>query len=84
MLNSWASERNYKQQDGLQALADFISARVELLTLFDSFTEISWEKEIRHTIFGPISLDELLRISARHDKLHIQQIFGNLPSPSKP
>jgi len=73
--DSWAEERNYKQQDGKQAMTDFTSARIELLGLIDSFDSHSWKKEIRHTIFGPLSLEELLKISARHDKLHIQFIY---------
>ncbi|MEN8243259.1 MAG: DinB family protein [Chloroflexota bacterium] len=73
--DSWAEERNYKQQDGKQAFVDFTSARIKLLELINSFDSHSWQKEIRHTIFGPLSLAELLKISARHDKLHIQYIY---------
>jgi FMN phosphatase YigB (HAD superfamily) len=76
--DSWAEERKYKQQDGSQALSEFISARLELLALIDNFGPAHWEKEIKHTLFGPLSLAELIRISARHDKLHIQHIFENL------
>lgn len=77
--DAWARERNYRQQDGKQALKDFVSARIALLELIDAMPQDVWEKEIRHTIFGPISLAEILRISARHDKLHIQQIHKILP-----
>jgi FMN phosphatase YigB (HAD superfamily) len=72
--DAWAETRGYKGQDGQQAFRNFISARVELLEIIDGLPQEAWEKEIRHTIFGPISLAEILRISARHDKLHIQQI----------
>jgi hypothetical protein len=76
--DAWAETRGYKEQDGQQAFIDFLSARVELLSMIDALPQEAWEKEIRHTIFGPISLTEILRISARHDKLHIQQICGNI------
>jgi hypothetical protein len=72
--DAWAKTRGYNQQDGQQAFSDFVTARVELLEMIDALPQEAWEKEIRHTIFGPISLAEILRISARHDTLHIQQI----------
>ncbi len=75
----WAVERNYRQQDGKQAFQDFLQARQELLTLAEELLQTDAEKEIRHTIFGPITLDEIIKIAARHDSLHIQQLFGLLP-----
>jgi FMN phosphatase YigB (HAD superfamily) len=72
--DAWAEERRYREQDGQQAFADFVTTRLELLEMIEAIPQAVWEKEIRHTIFGPISLAEIFRISARHDKLHIQQI----------
>lgn len=75
----WAVERNYRQQDGQQAFQEFLQARQELLALSEELLETDPEKEIRHTIFGPITLDEILKIAARHDSLHIQQLFSLIP-----
>jgi FMN phosphatase YigB (HAD superfamily) len=72
----WAVERDYAKQDGREALVEFIQARKELLSLTASLPEIVGEKEIRHTIFGPMKLEEILRIAARHDSLHVQQLHS--------
>jgi FMN phosphatase YigB (HAD superfamily) len=79
--DAWAETRGYNRQDGRRAFSDFVSARVELLEMLAALPQETWKKEIRHTIFGPISLAEILRMSARHDKLHIQQIC-KLVTPS--
>jgi FMN phosphatase YigB (HAD superfamily) len=81
--DAWAQERGYKQQNGKQAFEDFVSARLKLLEMIEALPQTAWDKEIRHTIFGPISLAEILRISARHDKLHIQQIHNIISFVSK-
>ena len=74
--DSWAEERNYRNQDGQQALLDFISGRKRLIALASNLPDIVEKKIIRHTIFGPTSLNEIMRIAARHDRLHIQQMFS--------
>lgn len=81
--DKWAAERKYREQDGIRAFVDFTAARIELLNVIDSLEKPIWEKEIRHTIFGPILLPELIAISARHDKLHIQQIHETLSRISR-
>jgi FMN phosphatase YigB (HAD superfamily) len=78
--DSWADERDYHRQDGRQAFSDFIQARKTLLEISAELPEIANNKEIRHSIFGPIALDEILRIAARHDSLHVQQIFDEIQS----
>jgi FMN phosphatase YigB (HAD superfamily) len=75
----WAVERNYRRQDGKQALEEYIQARKELLALAEELLNSDLKKEIRHTIFGPITLEEILRIAARHDSLHVQQLYSLLP-----
>jgi len=76
--DSWAIDREYNKQDPKQALTDFISARKELLSYISEFDEKSWQRTARHSIFGPTTMKELLQITARHDRLHIQQFFGQL------
>jgi FMN phosphatase YigB (HAD superfamily) len=78
--DKWAEERRYREQDGASALQEFIQHRLKLLEILASVKQKEWKKEARHTIFGPTSLKELFRISARHDRLHIQQLFQTLQS----
>lgn len=76
--DAWAEERQYIQQDGQQALIEFLDSRSRLLNLMQSLIDSAPEKPIQHTIFGPTTLPELVRIAARHDRLHIQQIYAQL------
>jgi len=75
--DKWAEERKYHEQNGESALQEFIKYRIELLEILETTHNGQWKKETRHTIFGPTTLLELNRISARHDRLHIQQLFHN-------
>lgn len=72
--DSWAEQRRYIQQDGKKALQTFFEGRTELLEILSALPDTVNQKAIRHSIFGPTSLDEITRIAARHDRLHIQQI----------
>ena len=71
----WAEERRYSQQDGLQALADFIHTRLEAIKLLDDLPAESWNRQARHAIFGPTHLRELVTIITGHDILHVQQVY---------
>lgn len=74
----WAEEREYKSEDGPSVLKGFVESRLELLEILSTLENSTWEKEARHTIFGPTTLFELFKIIARHDRLHIQQIHKTL------
>jgi FMN phosphatase YigB (HAD superfamily) len=76
--DSWADEREYHKQDGRRAFKEFIVARKALLELSAGLPEIATQKEIKHSIFGPMALDEIIRIAARHDSLHVQQILEEI------
>jgi len=77
--DTWAEERNYRQQDGAQALNGFLRSRQNLLEIAQAFPPDTAEKTIQHTLFGPTTLQELIRIASRHDRLHIQQLFAQIP-----
>jgi len=77
----WALERQYQQQDCLEAQTDFLYARLELLALLASLSEPDWERSARHAIFGPTRLSELVNIIASHDRLHVRQVLQSLPTP---
>ncbi|TAK14930.1 MAG: hypothetical protein EPO32_00235 [Anaerolineae bacterium] len=76
--DEWAGERNYKDEDPAAVFDQWSETRFELMTRLDSLNPTDWDRTARHTIFGPITLLELMRISARHDRLHIQQIHKSL------
>ncbi len=76
----WAEIRQYRLQDGWQALRDFITSRLQLLHLLETLPADGWERSARHAIFGPTHLRELVNIITGHDILHIQQVYSALNS----
>ena len=69
----WVLQRNYISQDCLQALDDFIAARMESIALLEKLEPTAWLRTARHSILGPTKLQEIVGITASHDRLHIQQ-----------
>ncbi len=74
----WAEERQYIEQDGRTALADFTRARVEMLDVLTPIGIPGWARPARHAIFGPTDLQELVGIVSTHDRLHARQAFETL------
>ncbi len=74
----WAEERNYRSQDGPQALREFAAARKATVALLRDLQPGDWRRPARHALFGPTTLAEQARFSARHDLLHIEQLHGSL------
>ncbi len=72
-IEHWAKARGYAQQDGPQALRDYIQARVQTLDVLDNLAEADWQRAARHTIFSRTSIQDLVGFTARHDRLHIRQ-----------
>lgn len=72
--DEWVDDRKYNQEDGQQALSEFISSRIKLLNILSELKDDDWKRTCRHTILGPTSLRELMGITAQHDKLHIRQL----------
>jgi len=75
--DSWAEERNYRAQDGPQALREFVQARKQTDALLRDLMAADWQRTARHALFGPTTLAEQGRFSARHDLLHIDQLQGS-------
>ena len=72
--DQWAEERNYRSQDGPQALREFTGARKETIARLRSLSPADWRRPGRHALFGPTTLAEQAQFSARHDLLHIEQL----------
>lgn len=71
--DTWAEERNYRQEDGLAALRELIEVRTRLIARLQSLYEGDWQRAARHAIFGPTTLQELVGFITTHDRTHIQQ-----------
>jgi FMN phosphatase YigB (HAD superfamily) len=78
--DAWVSERQYIDQDCLEALTSFIHNRIQLLDLLERLQPEEWDRPARHAIFGPTHLKEMVKIIAGHDRMHIQQIHKTLPA----
>jgi len=78
--DEWAKTREYNKQDGLSALRDFTTARIQTLEMLGNLAPAQWSRKARHAIFGPTTLRELVGFNAEHDRLHIQQVWKNLHS----
>ena len=74
----WAKERGYSRQNGLEALDDFAAARVRLIEQLQTLDEATWDRKIRHAIFGPSTFRELVSFMAEHDRVHVRQIYETL------
>lgn len=72
--DSWAESRRYRLQNGKQAFMDFIGIRRQIVKRLESLTLEDWDRPVRHAIFGPTKLRELVRIHASHDQMHHKQI----------
>lgn len=71
----WIEERQYRFQDGQDALWGFIQSRKQILELLAGLQADQWKRIARHSIFGRTELDELAGFIVSHDRLHIKQIF---------
>jgi FMN phosphatase YigB (HAD superfamily) len=76
----WANEREYLNVNGHAALAEFASARVEMLKMLKEQPDEIWSRKARHAIFGPTNFQEVVSFVADHDRLHIQQAWKTLKS----
>jgi len=71
----WAESRKYYLQDGKQAFIDFVAARHKVVKLLEALAPADWDRPARHAIFGPTTLQELVKIQAAHDRLHQKQVL---------
>lgn len=81
--DAWAETRRYDQQSGPAARNAFLSARLDLLSRLMALESDAWARGARHTIFGPTDLQEIVKIMAAHDRLHLQQIVSTIESTGK-
>jgi hypothetical protein len=54
-----------------------------LVELLNKISPETWKSKVRHAIFGPTDLHELVVILAGHDRLHIRQVYEILDTVSQ-
>jgi len=74
--DAWAQERNYRCENGLEAVQRFTEARLRLLRLLENLPPHAWQRTVRHGIFGPTTLEELVIFMAAHDRSHLHTIHA--------
>lgn len=75
----WIEERNCREQDGLEAFHTSIAARDELLRHLQSLDESDWQGPARHSLLGPTTLAEMVRVITDHDRHHLASLRLSLP-----
>lgn len=60
--------------NGIEVALEFAVERTETITWLATLTEADWVRPARHSIFGPTTLLEMAAFTARHDRLHINQL----------
>jgi len=75
ITDQWVEERAYNREDGFSALDGFVRSRQQLLKILEPLEAADWQREARHTIFGPTTLAELVSFICTHDRSHVQQIL---------
>jgi hypothetical protein len=75
VADSWVEERNYREQSGPKALAEFLNAREESIELLSNLEQHYWQRKGQHTFFGPTTMHELLNLAVQHDAAHWEQVL---------
>ena len=73
----WARQLDYHQQDTAAALELFKWLRLLSTPLLLDLPEAAWASTVRHSEYGPITLDDWLTTYARHVEVHIAQMQAN-------
>ncbi len=71
-------EQQLQGLDGTQVALEFASERAKTLDLLNSLSADVWGRPARHSVFGPSNFLEMAAFTARHDRLHINQLCQTL------
>ncbi len=64
--------------DPLETVQRFATEREQTIALLTGLTDAQWGRPARHSVFGPTTLLEMAAFTARHDRLHINQLCQTL------
>ncbi|NDJ86886.1 MAG: HAD-IA family hydrolase [Chloroflexi bacterium] len=67
-------KRALGEVDGLETVYAFANERSRTLELLEALPQEAWTRTARHSVFGPTNLLEMAAFTARHDRLHINQL----------
>ena len=76
--DAWAEIRQYICQPGMEAFSAFVANRQELITKLEKLDAKEWERPARHTLLGPMKLNEVMAIANDHDTIHLAQLRKTL------
>jgi HAD superfamily hydrolase (TIGR01549 family) len=76
--DAWAAQRQYHCQPGQEAFTTFIQSRLELIDQLAGLPNKDWERRARHTLLGPMRLNEVMAIANDHDTIHLAQLRETL------
>ncbi len=71
-------EQQLQGLDGTQVTLEFAAERSKTLELLHSLAAEAWGRPARHSVFGPTSFLEMASFTARHDRLHVNQLCQTL------
>ncbi len=66
-----------------QIAADFWRERSQTLAFLEQLPLEAWSRPARHAIFGPTTLLEMAHFTARHDRLHLNQLWASVSSTGR-
>jgi len=72
--DAWARNLDYGRRRIAQALETFRHMRAETHELLKNLPEEAFQRQGRHSVRGPVSLLDMLRVYARHAEQHAEQI----------
>jgi len=71
----WIEERDYKNQDYITTLKQFIEERERSIIWLNSLKDPKWQNGFEHPKFGHLSANYYLNNWLAHDYLHMRQIL---------
>ena len=74
----WIKERNCNNEDSYHLFNEFITQRMNMISLLEDVTVSEWQRTANHAIFGRTTLLELVRIMVEHDLVHINQSYASI------
>lgn len=77
-----AEERDYISQAPDRCQGSFTKARLATIETLSNLNPSDWQRLGRHSLFGPTSLQELVRVVIDHDLIHLHQLRRALPGKS--
>lgn len=75
LADDWVATRPYAQQALSELLPSWRAARQELLGQLKLLTNADWQRIARHATFGPLHLQEWVRLIADHDTLQLKRLL---------